>query len=277
MIESNKPIAQRVASVEPFPSRQQLMDWMRQLGLDAHSHQPALEPRILALAERLTGRSYLTAQERSALGAPGPHVQDPSRAHVARAQGLAPSPSGASATTHGLWNASEGEMAADGFVRRFAASAEGRRLRADVLYRINRLASVVREEGYDYSDMEVKEMRTLSHRHFPEMFRVQLLYSVACRPDAMGSAARLEIAKTVLRNDLLQHIKRDFFLVSYGLGSRQFDALFEMGDAHQLRSALIDAARDDGALREGLRQMGWETLVAATRFPVTQSRRRVAP
>lgn len=236
------------------PSREQVLAWMRQLGLHARSNQPALEQQVLGLAERLTGRSYLTAQERAALA---------SAAAPALPQALEPAPApGAAEANVGLWNASEGEMAADGFVRRLADSAEGRRRRAEVLYRINRLDRVVSAEGYAYSASEVKEMRVLSHRHFPGMFRVHLLHSVARRDDAIGAAARLEIAKTVLRNDLLQHIQREQFLVSYGFGSRDFDALFEMGDGHKLRDALIDAAREDDSLRAGLRQLGWEESAA---------------
>lgn len=139
-----------------------------------------------------------------------------------------------------------------------AASLEGGRRRVETLYRINHLAAIVRAEGYSYSEREIETMRRLSHRHLPALFRVQLLHRAAQREDSIGLRARIEIARTLLREGLLKEVAQDRFLVSFGFGSRDFDALFEMGDGGPVREALVQAAQNDAALAEHLGALGWD-------------------
>jgi hypothetical protein len=233
---------------------------MRQMGLGAAEGGQALENRVLGLAERLTGRSYLTDQERSRLSAES--TDNANSASTARSTSTASFTAGA--RRESLWNAAEGTEAASSFARRLAASPEGRARRTATLYRINILDRVARDEGYSYTADEVKEMRQLSHRHLPTMFAVHLLHSVARRDDSAGLAARIEIAKSILREGLARVVQRDLFLVSYGFGSRDFDSLFEMGDGHAVRQALVEAAHDDPALRDHLQTMGWGEISPAT-------------
>lgn len=68
------------------------------------------------------------------------------------------------------------------------------------------------------------------------------------RPTSQGQKARVEFMRLTLKHDLVDEIRHHHLWDRgyHGLGERQLDTCFEMGDADEVGVALLKVAREEG-------------------------------